>query len=143
MRRVRKSIAQRYYQLLSGHLATGSFLHDRMTGPQRLEPDECWRCICGRGQSRFHLFLECKAWAPLIRELWKRVGKDCRWEHPRAPALRWLWKGDAVRALVKFLEDTRVGSRASVEMARLRRDEDREGEETLGQENEEDGPGPP
>ena len=36
LRRVRKSIAQRYYQLLSGHAAIGSFLHDLMAGPQRL-----------------------------------------------------------------------------------------------------------
>ena len=48
MRRVRKSVAQRYYQLLSGHAATGSFLRDRMTGPQRLETDECWWCNCGK-----------------------------------------------------------------------------------------------
>ena len=48
MRRVRKSVAQRYYQLLSGHAAMSSFLHDRMSGPQRLETDECWwcRCVC-------------------------------------------------------------------------------------------------
>ena len=48
MRRVRKSVAQRYYQPLSGDASTGSFLHDRMTGPQRLETDECWWCNCGR-----------------------------------------------------------------------------------------------
>ena len=41
LRRVPKSVAQWYYQLLSGHAAIGSFLHDRMTGPQRLETDEC------------------------------------------------------------------------------------------------------
>ena len=61
LRRVRKSVAQRYYQLLSGHAAIGSFLHDRMTGPQRLETDECWWCNCGRRQSRHHLFTECRA----------------------------------------------------------------------------------
>ena len=76
MRRVRKSVAQRYYQVLSGHAATGSFLHDRMLGPQRLESDECWWCKCER-QSRHHLFTECRAWAPQVRELWQRVGKDC------------------------------------------------------------------
>ena len=80
---------------------------------------------------------------PQIRELWQRIGKDCGWEHPRAPALRWLWKDDAVGAVVEFLEGTRVGSRASAERARVRVDEDRDGEETLGQESEEDGPGPP
>ena len=80
---------------------------------------------------------------PQIRELWRRIGKDCGWENPRAPALRWLWKDDAVGAVVELLEGTRVGSRASAEMARARVDEDRDGEEALGQESEEDGPGPP
>ena len=80
---------------------------------------------------------------PQIRALWRRIGKDCGWEHPRAPALRWLWKGDAVGAVVEFLGGTRVGSRASAGVARARVDEDRDGEEALGQESEEDGPGPP
>ena len=137
---VRKSIAQRYYQLLSGHAATGAFLHERVTGPQRLETSDSWWCNCGRRQSRHHLFTE---WAPQIRELWKRVGKDCGWEHPRAPALRWLWKDDAVGAVVEFLESTRVGSRASAEAARARMDEGRDGDEVPGQGSEEDWPGPP
>ena len=141
MRRVRKSTAQRYCQLLSGHAAIGSFLHGRIAGPQYLEPDECWWCNCGRRQSRFHLFVECQAWAPQIRELRKRIGKDFGWEHPRAPALRWLWKDDAVGAVPEFLEWTRVGSRASAELARLRVDDSEE--EVLGQKSEENGPGPP
>ena len=37
--KVRKATAQRYYQLLTGHAAIGSFLHNRMTGPQRLDSD--------------------------------------------------------------------------------------------------------
>ena len=69
MRRVRKLIAQRYYQLLLGHAVTGSFLHDRMTGPQRAESDECWWCNCGKRQSRHHLFTECQSWLPQIRGL--------------------------------------------------------------------------
>ena len=52
--------------------------------------------------------------------------------YPRAPALRWLWKDDAVGAMVGFLENTRVGARASAEMARARMDEGREGDEVLG-----------
>ena len=143
MRRVHKSVAQRYYQLLSGHAATGSFLHDRMTGPQRLKTDECWWCNCGRRQSRYHLFTECRAWALQIKELWKRVGKDCGCSHPRAPVPRWLWKDDAVRAVVESLENTRVGSRALAEIARARVDEDRDGEEVPGQEGWGGGPGPP
>ena len=50
---------------------------------------------------------------------------------------------DAVGAVLEFLENTRVGSRASAAMARARRDEGREGDEVPGQESEEDGPGPP
>ena len=76
MRRVRKSVAQRYHQLLPGHAAIGSFLHDQMTGPQRLETDECWWCNCGKRQSRHHLFTECRGWAPQIRELWQSVNLD-------------------------------------------------------------------
>ena len=110
LRRVWNATTQRCYQLLSGHAAIGSFLHDRMTGPQRLESDECWWCNCGRRQSPHHSFVECRAGAPQIRELWQRIEKDCGWEHPRAPALRWLWKDDAVGAVVDFLK-TRVGSR--------------------------------
>ena len=79
LRRIRKATAQRYYQLLSGHAAIGSFLHDRMTGPQRLESDECWWYNCGKWQPRHHLFVECRAWSPQIRELWQGVGKDCGW----------------------------------------------------------------
>ena len=41
------------------------------------------------------------------------------------------------------MENTRVESRASAEMARARADEDRDGNEVPGQESEEDGPGPP
>ena len=89
------------------------------------------------------MFVECRAWASQIRELCKKIGKGCGWEHPRAPALRWFWKDDAVGAVVDFLETTRVGSRASAELARLRMDEDRDGAEALGQEGGEDGPGPP
>ena len=71
------------------------------------------------------------------------MGKDCGWEHPRAPALRWLWKDDAVGAVIDSLESTRGGSRASAEMARARVDEDRGSEAAAGSEGEEGGPGPP
>ena len=49
LRRVRKPLVGRYYQLLSGHAAIGSFLHERVAGPLRLESSECrW---CGSGKS--------------------------------------------------------------------------------------------
>ena len=60
---------------------------------------------------------------------------------PEAPALRWLWREGAIRAVVDFLESTRVGCRESSGRARV--DEGREGEEVPWEESEENGPGPP
>lgn len=57
LRRTRKSLASRYYQLLMGHAAIGSFLHERVVGPQRAELNECWWCNSGRRQLRHHLSL--------------------------------------------------------------------------------------
>ena len=54
LRRVRKTLASRYYQLLS---AIGSFLHERMTGPQRLESSVCWWRNWGRGSGAVISFL--------------------------------------------------------------------------------------
>ena len=99
LRRVRKSLDGRYYQLISGYATLGSFLHERMTGSLCLESNECRWCGSGKREflfffvfnqlyfskreSRHHLFTECQALIPQIRRLWKRVGKDCRWKHPR------------------------------------------------------------
>ena len=67
LRRVRKSLASRYYQLLSGHAAIGSFPHEKVAGPLRRESSERRRCSCGKRESRYHLFAECRAWALHIR----------------------------------------------------------------------------
>ena len=136
--RVRKSLASRYYQLLAGHAAIGSFLHERMTGPLHLETNECRWCATGKRESRHHLFTECEAWRPQIRRLWRRIGKDCGWKHPRAPAVRKLWRKEATEAVLEFLEDTRVGCWTVTQGARRPA-------EGVGQggEGEEGGPGPP
>ena len=55
----------------------------------------------------------CRACAPQIKRLWERVGKDCEWESPRAPAVRLLWDVRAMEAVVEFLEITRVGCRTA------------------------------
>ena len=140
---MRKATDQRYYQLLTGHAAIGSFLHDRMTGPQQLDSDGCWWCNSGARQSRHHLFIECRAWAPQTRTLWRRIGEDCHWEHPRAPALRYLWKEEATEVVLEFLESTRVGRRMPAEVAGLRVDEVRGEEDAWSSEGSEGGPGPP
>ena len=95
-------------------------------------------CATGKRESRHHLFTECEAWRPQIRRLWRRIGKDCGWKHPRAPAVRKLWRKEATEAVLEFLEDTRVGCWTVTQGARRPA-------EGVGQggEGEEGGPGPP
>ena len=71
LRKTRKGVASRYFQLLSGHSMTAPFLKDRWGWTIS---DACWWCNGGR-QSRDHLFKECKTWEKEIRELWNAVGK--------------------------------------------------------------------
>ena len=111
-----------------------------MTGPQRTESGGCWWCSCGKRQTCHHLFTECRAWAPQIGRLWKRIEKDCKWQHPRAPSVRLLWEEEAAEAVLEFLEDTRVGCRVPSGRAGVGRDRDAE---IPGSESEEDGPSPP
>ena len=131
LRRVRKTLAGRYYQLLSGHAETGT--HRHRFG--RTDTPECWWCASGEPQSRHHLFTRCPAWRPQTRRLWKDIGKALRWKRPRAPSVRYLWEGKATDAVLEFLRTTRVGCRG---LGRVP-PEDR-GEEVNG---EEGGPGPP
>ena len=70
LRTARKSVAARFFQSLSGHAMIAPFLKERWGWT---ETDRCWWCE-GGGQSREHLFKECKAWEKEIRELWMAVG---------------------------------------------------------------------
>ena len=51
LRRVKKTLAGRYYQLLSGHAETGT--HRHRFG--RADTPACWWCASGEPQSRHHL----------------------------------------------------------------------------------------
>ena len=75
---------------------------------------------------------------PPDQEVVEENGKDCRWEHPSAPSVRWLWDESATKAVLEFLGDTRAGRRTSTRAAMGPRDE-------VGQQSEEEegGPGPP
>ena len=71
LRRVRKTLAGRYYRLLSGHAATGTHrLRSGMT-----DTSECWWCASGEPQSGHHLFTRCRARSPQARKMWKETGK--------------------------------------------------------------------
>ena len=71
LRRTKKSLASRFFQLSSGHAMIAPFLRDKFGW---VESDQCWWCDGGR-QSREHLFKECRTWKNQIRKLWKKVGE--------------------------------------------------------------------
>ena len=83
--------------------------------------------VSAAGRSRA-IALSCWAWVPQIRRLRRRIGKDCAWEHPRAPAARWLWDERATGAVLEFMGGTRVGCRTPTRAASGReRTRDQEG----------------
>ena len=131
LRRVKKTLAGRYYQLLSGHAETGT--HRHRFG--RTDTPACWWRASGEPQSRHHLFTRCPAWRPQTRRLWKDVGEALGWKEPRAPSVRYLWEGKATDAVLEFLRTTRVGCTGVGRVPPEERGEDESGEEG--------GPGPP
>ena len=87
LRQTPKSIASRYYQLLSGHAAIGQYLKDRI---HKIVDDKCGWCGGRKWQTRRHLFVECRAWLPYTRKMWKSIGKAHGWKYPKSPAIKWL-----------------------------------------------------
>ena len=65
----------------------------------------------------------------------RKIGKACGWKHPKTPLVKHLRKDKATDVVLEFL-DTRVGCSAT--LRRLPKEK-----EGRGEENEEDGPGPP
>ncbi|KAA8895259.1 hypothetical protein FN846DRAFT_997341 [Sphaerosporella brunnea] len=68
-----RKVASRYYQLLTGHTTTASYLKNK---PRNTASEEHWFCLSGKWQSREHLFKECNRWAPQIRALWHSLEKQ-------------------------------------------------------------------
>ena len=71
LRKARKGVASRFFQLLSGHAMIAPFLKEKW---KWIDSDICWWCEKKR-QSRDHLFKECIAWKEEIARLWEEVGK--------------------------------------------------------------------
>ena len=126
-----KSFASRYYQLPTDHAAIGLYLKDKI---HRAVDDKCWWCGGGKQQTHYHLFSECKAWLPQARKMWRAIGKALGWTHPRAPAMKWLWKEKPTEAVLEVLRDTRIGCISTRQV----RPEERLEDEMAGSGNEGD-----
>ena len=70
LRRTRKPLVGRYYQLLSVHAAIGTYLMIRKTNTS-----EYWWCDSGEQQSRHPLSTRYRAWTTQLTRLLKGVGK--------------------------------------------------------------------
>ena len=69
-------------------------------------------CGSGARQTRHHLFMVCRRWTPEIRELWQKVRLETGWGG--APSIRRLFGDErAVKAILEFLEKTKVGKMPS------------------------------
>ena len=126
-----KKYAARYYQLKVGHGAVGTFL----AKIGAVESPKCWWCNT-REQTVVHLYAKCRRWRRERRRLIRELGKQgITWE--AQVEKRWLASllanERAIGALLKFLEDTEVGSRegATEREAEWERRNDREGESRL------------
>ena len=81
LKKERKRLAARFYQLNTGHALTAPY----MKRIKKTDSNLCWWCEDGRSiQTRQHLFTECRAFKPQIKRLWKSVGKQLNWRHPRS-----------------------------------------------------------
>ena len=138
LRQTPKLIASRYYQLLSGHAAIGQYLKDRI---HKIKDDKCGWCGGRKRQTRHHLFVECRAWLPYTRKMWKSIGKAHGWKHPKSPSIKWLWKERSTEAVLKMLGETRIGCISTRRAFPV--ESDMEGPGGTGDEGEEGGPGPP
>ena len=76
LRRAPKSVASRYYQLLSGHTAIGPYLKDKV---HKADDGRCQWCRGGKKQTRHHLFMEYG-----VQGLWEDM-EGSRAETPKGP----------------------------------------------------------
>jgi ribonuclease HI len=107
LKKEKKRLAARFYQLNTGHCLTAPYLK-RI---KKTDSDLCWWCEDGRSvQTRHHLFTECREFRPQIRRLWKSVGDKLNWKHPRSKKISDLFSDDRVtKDVLRFLKDTGVG----------------------------------
>jgi hypothetical protein len=105
---IRKGIAQRYYQLKTGHALIGTYLHWRTLRNDNL----CWWCSAHTPQNLHHLFKRCDRWKEQQRTLWRDVleaTKEGRKITERTPMPRVFADWRCSQAIIDFLAHTEVG----------------------------------
>ena len=98
-----KELAGRFYQLMSRHAATA----EHLVRVGQADSETCFWCGSEARQTRYHLFVKCRRWRPEIKELWQKVRAETG--EGGAPSVRKLFGGKNTKAILGFLEKTRVG----------------------------------
>ena len=109
LNRANKEVASRFYQLLSGHAAVA----DHLKRVGQADSDECFWCGTGEEQTRYHLFVRCRRWAPEIRKMWNRIQAVSGGRGGATLVRRMFGDERNVEAILEFLEKTRVGKMPS------------------------------
>ena len=144
-----KRLAERFYQMKTGHCRAGEYLHWTTSRPTA----QCWWCPHPR-QTREHLLKGCPKWRKQQRMLWKEVWKETGKGRRRWKAHQLFADRRCSQAVLNFLASTEVGKTvlAAEEDARseasewelrerAERGEERRAEaEALGAEEEEEHP---
>ena len=136
LKNMQKRLAARYYQLLTGHAITATYLHDKL---KTTDSDQCWWCESGKRMTRHHLFTECERWLPQIKDLWKEVGRVLGWKHPKSKRISDLFtdnKKGLTEAVLEFLRNTDIGKPVRVEPPAEESDGESEWEEEGEEERE-------
>jgi hypothetical protein len=104
----KKSVADRYLQLKSGHAVTGA--HLLRIG--KVGDAQCWWCG-GSGQTVAHLLLKCRKWRrqrdTMLRKL--RAKKMLISARRDQADLKTLFGAEATAEVLRFIDDTEVGKR--------------------------------
>ena len=123
---------------------TGDYLCSKV---HKLPSEKFWWCGQDVRQTHHHQFVNCVAWKPQIKELWKDVGYLCGWKSPRARRMALLFGDErATKVVLSPLRTTKVGQMVTIlprDEAGEERGEEGSGEERVKVEREEGGPGPP
>ena len=98
-----KELAERFYQLASGHVAVA----EHLMSVGQADSDICFWCGSGERPTRHHLFIKCRGWTPEIKRLWQKVRAETG--EGVAPLVRKLFREKNTKAILEFLEGSKVG----------------------------------
>ena len=106
--RTRKSRASQYYQLKSGHAFIGSYLYKI----KKANDDRCNNCWGAYRQTVRHLMLECRKWRRERDIMWRQAKENGSRLHKGTTSIKDLFSDVKItRAILQYLEDTRIGTR--------------------------------